>query len=185
MSYYLCAAGTTLRNQIDDRWPNRKKDSDGWIGDASHQARPSDHNPDYSSSPPGVVRAIDIDCDLSGVDKEADRELANQLIRCARNGDAGGRLKYVIHDGMIASGTYASSYWVWRTYTGDPHTEHIHVSFTARGDKLGGKFPLPIFVSPAKARRKRKIRRAIEQLQARRRALMVRIEKKRKNIQAL
>jgi hypothetical protein len=183
MTYYLCAAGTTLRNQIDDRWPNRKKASDGWIGDASHQAGVSDHNPDYSAG--GVVRAIDIDCDLSGVDKEADVTLANQLIRCARNGDAGGRLKYVIHDGMIASGTYASSYWKWRTYDGEPHREHIHVSFTTHGDDKGGKFPLPVFVSPARARRKRKIRRAISELTARIRALAVKREAKRKRIKAL
>jgi hypothetical protein len=46
----------TLRHQVDQLAPNRDKDSDGWIGDTSHQARKSEHNPDAN----GVVRALDI-----------------------------------------------------------------------------------------------------------------------------
>jgi hypothetical protein len=41
----LCAGGVRLRDQIDRRWPNRDKRSDGWIGDSDHAARKSDHNP--------------------------------------------------------------------------------------------------------------------------------------------
>ena len=184
MSYFLCAAGETLRDQIDHRWPKRDRASDGWIGDASHQAAPSDHNPDYSAG--GVVRAVDVDEDLSKVDAEAMRTLADQLIRCAREREDNGRLSYVIYEGKIASGTYASSRWQWRTYTGtNPHDHHMHVSFTEKGDKLGGKFPLPVFTSAAKRRKRRTLRRQIENLAARIRALRVEREKKRRNLRDL
>jgi hypothetical protein len=61
-TYRLCKAGQQLRLQVDDSYPDRDKSSDGWIGDTSHKARRSDHNPDAK----GIVRAIDIDRDLSG-----------------------------------------------------------------------------------------------------------------------
>ncbi len=41
----LCAAGVTLRNQVNRAFPNRDRRSDGWVGDSSHSARKSDHNP--------------------------------------------------------------------------------------------------------------------------------------------
>ena len=56
----LCLAGRTLREQIDDAYPDRSRVSDGWLGDARHSARTSDHNPDAE----GWVRAIDISSGL-------------------------------------------------------------------------------------------------------------------------
>ncbi len=47
-----------LREQADDAYPDRKRHSDGTIGDAKHSTRKSDHNPDPDS---GYVRAIDLD----------------------------------------------------------------------------------------------------------------------------
>lgn len=132
---FLCAAGVTLRKQIDARFPRRDKSSDGWIGDAAHQARPSDHNPDFSAG--GVVRAIDIDKDLSK-DKKASWELADQ-IRLAGKTDK--RIKYVIHQGQIAS---ARSLWRWRKHSGNPHNYHIHISFHKAGDNCGDKFDIPL-----------------------------------------
>jgi hypothetical protein len=134
---FLCAAGTTLRKQIDTKFPRRDKSSDGWIGDAAHQARPSDHNPDFSAG--GVVRAIDIDKDLSK-DKKASWELADQ-IRIAAKTDK--RIKYVIHQGQITS---ARSLWRWRKHSGNPHLAHIHISFNKSGDKDGVKFDIPMLV---------------------------------------
>ena len=76
----LAAAGVTLRNQINEAFPGRDKASDGWIGDAAHQARVSDHNPDRR----GIVHAIDVDEDLA---KKVDaRELADELVELARTG---------------------------------------------------------------------------------------------------
>lgn len=171
MSYYLSHSGQKLREQIDNRWPKRDKASDGWIGDASHQAVPSDHNPDYDDG--GVVRAIDIDANLDKEDKTAAQRLANQLIEYARKGKDNGRLSYVIYNGWIASGTYASVYWHWRDYDGsDPHTSHIHVSFTPKGDKRDGAFRLDIF----KGRLRRKLRAIKENLVERRNALTKKIK---------
>jgi len=143
----LVAAGVTLRAQINKRWPTREKLSDGWIGDRAHAARRSDHNPDSK----GWVHALDIDADLLGKGKRARsrkvaQELADQLIEYARSGAPGSeRLKYVVFDNHIASGTYSKQFWTWRKGSWG-HTEHIHVSFTDLKPVTGRrKFPLPIF----------------------------------------
>lgn len=138
MSYFLCAAGERLRNQIDRKFPNRDKASDGWIGDTSHQAVPSDHNPDWSDG--GVVRAIDIDANLAKKDPTAAQRLANQLKRAAKNGE--NRISYVIFNRKIAS---SRENWAWRDYVGsNDHTHHIHVSFTPAGDRNGKPFDLAV-----------------------------------------
>lgn len=138
----LVAAGVTLRNQINARWPNRDKRSDGWIGDSAHQARPSDHNPDSN----GWVHAIDIDHDFLGHGRGKDQAemFANQLIKLAREGKDRGRLKYVVYNNRIASGTHSNQYWTWRKGNWG-HTQHIHVSFTSKAQNDGSEFPLPIF----------------------------------------
>jgi hypothetical protein len=139
----LVAAGVTLRDQVNRRWPKRDKRSDGWIGDRAHQARPSDHNPDKN----GWVHAIDIDHDFLGAKGGADQaeKFANQLIELAREGKDRGRLKYVVYNNRIASGTHANQYWTWRKGNWG-HTQHIHVSFTNKAQRDGSDFPLPIFV---------------------------------------
>jgi hypothetical protein len=147
----LVAAGVTLRDQVNKRWVNRDKRSDGWIGDSAHQARPSDHNPDKD----GWVHALDIDHDFLGPNRGAAEaeKFANQLIELARNGKDRGRLKYVVYNNRIASGTHSNQYWTWRKGNWG-HTQHIHVSFTSRAQRDGSDFPLPIFggepVSPPK-----------------------------------
>lgn len=186
--YWLCEAGVKLRQQINDTWPVRDRASDGWIGDASHQAVASDHNPCWTCTGDrnGVVRAIDVDSDLSVGDKDAPDRLANQLIKAARAGKDNGRLSYVIWDHKIASGTYSSAFWTWRTYTGsDPHTNHIHVSFKPKGDFSGGSFPLPIFTQEERRRARKRLRRAIRNIAARIRELRVRREQKRKRLKGL
>mgnify|MGYP006279262349 CR=1 FL=1 len=138
----LCKGGITLRAQIDKRWPKRDRRSDGWIGDKAHQARKSDHNPDAR----GIVHAIDIDADLLGPGKgrQAAQRLANQIVAYAASGQPGSdRIKYVVYNDQVASGTYPTSFWTWRG-KGYGHYDHIHVSFTAAADNDGRKYPLPI-----------------------------------------
>jgi hypothetical protein len=133
----LCKAGQQLRLQVDDSYPDRDRTSDGWIGDTRHQARPSDHNPDEQ----GIVRAIDIDRDLSGKAKpDLMPDLADQLRLCAKRGDK--RISYIIFDGRIASSKKA---WSWRPYTGiNKHNHHCHISFTKKGDADGSFFNIPM-----------------------------------------
>lgn len=138
----LVKAGVTLRNQLNDAYSNRDKRSDGWIGDSAHQARKSDHNPDKD----GWVHAIDIDENFGPGWKKGTtaKEFADQLIQLAREGKDGGRLKYVVYENAIASGTYKNKFWVWRKGNWG-HTQHIHVSFTDKAERDGSKFDLPIF----------------------------------------
>lgn len=114
--YYLVPSLVALRDEINARYPRRDKSSDGWIGDTSHAARKSSHNPDYAHG--GAVRAIDIDVD----DRDPNRHLGQQVLD-ATIGDP--RVWYVIHKGKIWSRTYG---WKPRRYTGNPHTGHVHVS---------------------------------------------------------
>ncbi len=142
----LVAGGVTLRNQINKRWPKRDKRSDGWIGDKAHVSRQSDHNPDAR----GLVHALDIDADLDPKDPGAAQRLANQIVAYAASGIPGSnRIKYVVFNDQIASGTYANSMWKWRG-SGYGHMQHIHVSFSTKGENNAQTFPLPILNTPKK-----------------------------------
>lgn len=93
----------------DKAWPKRNRASDGTLGDASHQARKSDHNDG---------NAFDITHDPgSGANGE--------LI--ARMALADPRTAYVIWNRRIANVSIQEG--AWRPYTGsNPHTHHVHVS---------------------------------------------------------
>jgi hypothetical protein len=138
MKPWLCKAGQQLREQFDDSFPDRDRTSDGWIGDARHAARPSDHNP---SAPTEVVRAIDVDRDVSGAPKpDLMPNIANQIRECAKAGDK--RIAYVIFEGRIAS---PKKNWAWRPYDGaNKHNHHCHISFTAKGDLDSSFFNIPL-----------------------------------------
>ncbi len=106
-----------LMEDVDAKYPKRSKVHDGSIGDASHAARTSDHNPDRDADdlPRGYVSAVDITKDSAAMAKF----LLTELI-----GDE--RVWYVIHDGFIYSRTHG---WAKREYDGpNPHTHHLHVS---------------------------------------------------------
>jgi len=131
----LSKALIQLREQADDAYPDRDRKSDGTIGDAKHSTRKSDHNPDPDS---GIVRAIDLDADFNKQPATA-AYIADQ-IRIAAKSDK--RIAYVIFNKKIAS---ARSFWKWRKYTGvNPHTNHIHVSFTKAGDTDSKFFNIPL-----------------------------------------
>lgn len=145
----LCAGGVTLRDQINKRWPKRDKSSDGWIGDASHQAnsgwgtngKGSYHNPD----PKGIVHAIDIDENMGvGDDRKGQtaKEFAEQLAAYCREGKDNGRIAHIVYEDQVASAT--ANNWHFRG-SGYGHKHHIHISFTNKADNDGSKFDLPIF----------------------------------------
>ena len=132
----LCKAGQQLRLQIDDSYPSRDRTSDGWIGDARHSSRASDHNPDAK----GIVRAIDIDRDLSGKKKpDLMPDLADQIRHAAKSDK---RIAYIIFNGRIASARLG---FRWRKYRGsNPHNSHCHISFTKQGDSDDSFFNIPM-----------------------------------------
>jgi hypothetical protein len=85
-----------------------------------------------------VVRGFDCDSDLGGAKNNA-TYLADQ-IRIAAKTDK--RIAYVIFNGRIAS---AILNYKWRKYSGiDPHTSHLHISFTAKGDDDSSFFQIPM-----------------------------------------
>lgn len=134
----LSKAGVQLREQFDDSFSSRMRDSDGWLGDARHSSRPSDHNPDAQT---GIVRAIDVDRDVSGKPKpDLMPDIADQIRLAAKRGDK--RIAYVIFNGRIASPRMG---WRWRKYRGvNPHIKHCHISFTKKGDEDGSFFNIPM-----------------------------------------
>ena len=140
MKPVLCKAGQQLREQFDDTFPDRDRRSDGWIGDTRHSATPSDHNPDWSSTPP-YVRAIDIDRDVhQGGKPDIMPDIANQIRLAAKAGDK--RIAYLIFQNRIASSRLG---WRWRPYKGsNPHNLHLHVSFTKKGDTDSSFFNIPM-----------------------------------------
>jgi peptidoglycan hydrolase-like protein with peptidoglycan-binding domain len=116
MTWHVARSLEVLRQQLNERAPNRNKAADGGIGDAEHASRDSDHNPwyrdtvtarDYTHDPKGGLN-----CDW----------LASVLVA---SGDP--RIKYVIWDRRIwekATG--------WKPYHGtNPHTHHLHLSVKA------------------------------------------------------
>jgi hypothetical protein len=148
----LVAGGVTLRDQLDERFPGRDKSSDGWVGDAAHASRTSDHNSDKN----GWVHAIDI---TEGFGKGRWRNgrnaqaLADQILAYARSGLPGAdRVKYVVYENALASGTYKSTWFKWRKGSWG-HEKHVHISFTAKAEKDGQLWPLPILGKTLKQRR--------------------------------
>ena len=122
MSYFLSEALFTLRAQIDQKWPKRDRRSDGWIGDASHAARKSDHNPDWDSG--GIIRAIDVDRDGVNIDAIIETFLNDP------------RAWYVIWNRRIRYGKYVTGVpQGWRPYSGaNAHTQHAHFSVRKVGN---------------------------------------------------
>ncbi|MBO4204812.1 peptidoglycan-binding domain-containing protein [Micromonospora echinofusca] len=110
-AHHLAPVLRVLRDEIDRRWPHRDRTSDGWIGDAAHQARPSDHNPDPDDR---SVNALDVDVD--GIDP----------LLVVRRAIAHPSTRYVIFDRTIWS---RSRGFAPARYTGsNPHEKHLHVS---------------------------------------------------------
>lgn len=110
-----------LRSEVDTAWPLRSTLSDGFIGDAAHKARHSDHTPNED----GYVRAWDVTRD------DRHGPPLELLAAFLRDVGASGSQRlalggYVIYNRRIAS---EHSEWRWIPYKGDnPHIEHLHLS---------------------------------------------------------
>lgn len=120
-NFFLAPSLVQLQREVNARWPNRSRVSDGWIGDRYHRKGRSDHNPVGHRNGPrygtrGSVHALDIT--TSGISTST---LLNAVI-----GDH--RVAYVIYNGRIYSAGYG---WAARAYSGDPHRTHIHISLRA------------------------------------------------------
>lgn len=134
----LSKGAAKLREQMNTRYPKRDTASDGWLGDAAHRKRKSDHNPDRN----GIVHALDLDADFGRPGRADAQQLVDEIVALAKVGKDYGRLKYVIYDGAIYSKTYG---WKRRTYTGaNPHTGHIHISVTTAADTDGRAWNVPM-----------------------------------------
>lgn len=142
MSWRPAKSLSTLKREIDRRWPNRDHRTDGMIGDAAHCG--GGHTSDHCPNSAGVVRAFDIDVDgiRPGWLAEHFRDLGARGDRRLANGG------YVIFNRRIASWSHE---WRWRAYTGDsPHTDHVHlsVSLDASGYDKGGAWGIATATIP-------------------------------------
>ena len=110
MAWHLAPSLVQFRDEVNKKWPKRSKNSDGTIGNTSHAARKSDHNPNSR----GSVNAIDIT--YPGVD-------ADVVIAAVKKHPSAA---YVIFNRHIYSATDG---WAKKPYTGaNPHTTHMHIS---------------------------------------------------------
>lgn len=120
MSFRRAKSLDKLLEQINNAFPGRDKTSDGWIGDAAHASRNSDHNPWVHDGKMGVVTAIDIDEDLNA---NGTLEKVITAIRASRDK----RVKYIIYEGRIT--VQGSDLQRWKKYTGkNLHKQHAHIS---------------------------------------------------------
>ena len=107
-----------LRDQVNAAYPSRDKKSDGTVGDLAHRSRKSDHNPDHN----GIVKALDIDADLSPT--QSVKSLVDVLFQ---NRDI--RLKYIIFADRITTLDAQGRISDWKPYKGlNPHRQHAHFS---------------------------------------------------------
>jgi hypothetical protein len=127
----VAASLLRLREQINVKFPDRNKASDGTIGDIAHCPGSSDHCPNIADGVVGVVTAMDITHDPAhGPDAGAVAEILRQ------NRDP--RIKYIISNRRIANFQALDGQppFAWRPYNGaNPHDHHFHLS--VKGGKNG------------------------------------------------
>lgn len=128
----LAACLIALVNNADSFAPHRDRQSDGSIGDPAHQARQSDHNPDWTAG--GIVRALDLGNDPAhGFDTwQIAQTIANNIaagterrVNYLISGDPSrrGDLIFHVHNGR----------WQWDPHphtNGSHNSHHLHVSCT-------------------------------------------------------
>lgn len=104
---YLSRSLDNLFDEIDARWPNRDRRTDGWY---TNERESVGHNRGHR----GLVHAIDVDDD--GIDETW---IINNIYK------GGGVLRYIIWNRGIY---HVRDGWKRRAYTGkSPHTDHMHL----------------------------------------------------------
>lgn len=120
---------------LDVKWPQRPRVMDGWIGDASHQQRESDHNANKRDT----VDATDTDSTQPPAPRtpiHVPTVIASMIMHPSTH--------YIIHDGRIMG---ADDKYLPHAYKGtNPHKKHIHRSIRqsslAENSATGYKFIL-------------------------------------------
>jgi peptidoglycan hydrolase-like protein with peptidoglycan-binding domain len=109
-AWRLAPSLVSLRSEINGKWPNRDKRSDGTVGNAEHSSRVSDHNPNERD----LVNAIDIDVDGINV---------AELIAAYKKHPS---TNYYIYNRKIFSSRFK---FIGRPYFGaNQHKSHVHLS---------------------------------------------------------
>lgn len=118
MTPYPCHCLVVLRDEADKEDPGRDKQSDGWIGDTTHQAsgRPENGGSKHNPNAHGAVDARDFD--------SSNLDIA-RFVACAIKHPS---TRNVIYNRKIRSKGYSGGLAVVHAYHGpSPHTEHVHV----------------------------------------------------------
>ncbi|MCY1042019.1 peptidoglycan-binding protein [Corallococcus sp. bb12-1] len=129
VTYRLASSLNQLRNELNLCAPSRSKSSDGWIGDAAHASRESDHNPWVKDAGTGIVTA----CDFTH-DPAHGADMNDFVAHLVRRRDL--RIKYIIWNQRIWRSYKSKSdapSWASQAYSGkNRHTKHAHVSVSAK-----------------------------------------------------
>lgn len=143
VAWRLAQSLVVLRGEVNAKWPNRNKSSDGSIGDAAHASRSSDHNPWITDkNGPNVVSAIDITHDPKG---GCDSYALAEFLRQHKDR----RIKYVISNGKIFAGADGPQPWVWRKYNGsNRHDHHVHISVEDNKALYDSQAPWGVVTNP-------------------------------------
>jgi hypothetical protein len=146
VTYREAKSLAVLLAEVNKAAPNRSTVSDGWIGDAAHASRDSDHNPwVIDSDGVGVVRARDFTHDpAGGLDCN---DLADDLVGLLRANahPALGSGAYIIWNKRIISHDRLSE--GWRDYTGtNDHTHHLHLSVALNQSGYDSEKPWRVLV---------------------------------------
>ena len=136
-----------LRAQVNTKFPDRDKSSDGFIGDTAHCPGTSDHCPLINDHGVGVVAAFDMTQDVA---HGCDAEQIVAAVIASRDS----RIKYIIWNRHIWNSSPIGTHLAWakRDYTGaNPHNHHAHFSVLSNPAKYDDDNTDWVIVSPTVA----------------------------------